>query len=321
MKAFEIEPKLKPDMSRYLIHMTGKSAIKNILTGGKTDKEGFIKAQNPNGSTSSNFTHKIACFTETPIFALVGFVAISERRREQNMHYGIGFRKSYMVKHNVRPTIYLDNDVLGKLFTISDASEDVQVSSLVDSIKSLAHPLGEKTYRQGFTWEREWRYVDDSGFYFDFDAIEVICCPKEEQLELQLILGGFSEKIQFVDSWAQYKSHTAHIKHSEIKGRIEQGLTSHDEFEIDDFLENYEENLESLKAYKDYVVSLKNNVDDIERQLVDMVEWKNYIDNHTATHCGHFSENLVWRSDFEESFCPECSREFDEDMAKAMLDD
>ncbi|WP_217631776.1 hypothetical protein, partial [Vibrio paracholerae] len=48
---------------------------------------------------------------------------------------------------------------------------------------------------------------------------------------------------------------------------------------------------------------------------------KNYIDAHTATHCGHFSENLVWRSDFEESFCPECSREFDEGMAKAMLDD
>uniref|UniRef100_UPI001587A39E hypothetical protein n=3 Tax=Vibrionaceae TaxID=641 RepID=UPI001587A39E len=64
-----------------------------------------------------------------------------------------------------------------------------------------------------------------------------------------------------------------------------------------------------------------SSVDDIERQLVDMVEWKNYIDAHTATHCGHFSENLVWRSDFEESFCPECSREFDEGMAKAMLDD
>ena len=34
MKAFEIEPKLKPDMSRFLIHMTGKDAIKSILQGG-----------------------------------------------------------------------------------------------------------------------------------------------------------------------------------------------------------------------------------------------------------------------------------------------
>ncbi|MUL11806.1 hypothetical protein [Aliivibrio fischeri] len=321
MKAFEIEPKLKPDMSRFLIHMTGKSAIKSILKGGNVKNQGFIKALIPNGSKSDKFTHKIACFTETPIFALGGFVAISQRRSDEKMHYGIGFRKSYMVKNNVRPTIYLDNDVLGLLFSVSESDSNQEVNSLLDSIKSLAHPLGEKAYKQGFTWEREWRFVDKVGFYFNYDAIEVICCPREEQLELQVILGGFSDKIQFVDSWAQYKSHTKYIEHSEIKDKIAQGLASHDDFEIEDFLGNYEDNLESLKAYKDYLLSLQASVDDIEKQLEELVEWKNYIDAHTAEHCGHFSENLVWRSDFEQSFCPDCSRDFDEGMAKAMLDD
>ncbi|WP_298770707.1 hypothetical protein [uncultured Shewanella sp.] len=321
MKAFEIEPKLKPDMSRFLIHMTGKSAIKSILNSGKKRGEGFIRSQVPNGSKSASFTHKIACFTETPIFALGGFVAISQRRRAEGMQYGIGFRKCYMVENNVRPTLYLDNKVLGSLFNVADSETSEAVNSLLESIKSLAHPLGETMPKQGFTWEREWRFVDETGFYFNFDAIEVICCPKEEQLELQVILGSHLDKIQFVDSWAQYKNHTQHIEHSELKDKISENLDSHDDFEIEEFLDDYEEHVESLKAYKEYLLSLQSNADEIERQLEDLIEWKRYIDANTADYCGHFSEDLVWRSDFEQSFCPECSRDYEEGLAKFMRED
>lgn len=321
MKAFEIEPKLKPDMSRFLIHMTGKDAIKSILNGGRHKEEGLIRAQVPNGPKSESFNHKISCFTETPIFALGGFVAISKRRNAENMQYGVGFRKFYMVEHNVRPTIYLDNEVLGQLFKAADADSSDGVNSLLDTLKSLAHPLGEKMPLQGFTWEREWRFIDETGFYFDYDAIEVICCPKEEQPELLSILGRHSERIRFVDSWAHYKEHTQHIKHTDFKEKISNALSSHDEFKTDEFLENYEDHVSSLNLYRQYLLSLQNNANDIDEKLQELKEWKQYIDANTASFCGHFSENLIWRSDFEESFCPECSSDFNEGLAKAMRED
>ncbi|WP_024602413.1 hypothetical protein [Pseudoalteromonas sp. TB41] len=319
MKTFEIEPKLKPDMSKYLVHMTGKDSIKSILNGGRHKGEGLILSQSPNSLKSKSFDHEIACFTETPIFALGAFVAISKRRQSEKMEYGVGFRKSYMVEHNVRPTIYVDNHILSQLFSVSDSVDSPKISKLIDSIRSLAHPLGETTTKQGFTWEREWRFVGSQGFYFDYDAIEIICCPQDEQSQLKLILGCHADRINFVDSWSQYKDFTQHIKHTDSKNKIGQSLTKHDE--VEDFLENYEVHVESLKEYKKYLLSLQSNVDEIEKRLQELMQWKQYVDDHTASHCGHFSENLVYRDDFGETLCPDCSREFNEGMAKAMRDD
>lgn len=321
MKAFEIEPKLKPDMSNFLIHMTGRDAIKSILKGGRCKDEGLIRSQVPNGSKTDSFKHKIACFTETPIFALGAFVAISKRRADEKMEYGVGFGKTYMVESKVRPTIYLDNDLLGQLFAMSESTQSEDTDSLLNSLKALAHPLGETSSKQGFTWEREWRYVDETGFYFDHKAIEVICCPKEEQIELKLILGEHAEKIRFVDSWAQYKDYTRHIEHSDSKDKITERMAVYDQDEIEEFLKGYDEYIESLREYKAYLSSLQINVEAIEKHLQELVEWKHYIDAHTASFCGHFSEEIIWRADFEETFCPDCSRDFDERLAKVMRED
>lgn len=67
--------------------------------------------------------------------------------------------------------------------------------------------------------------------------------------------------------------------------------------------------------------SLQINVEAIEKHLQELVEWKQYIDAHTASFCGHFSEEIIWRADFEETFCPDCSRDFDEGLAKVMRED
>lgn len=313
MKAFEMEPNLKPDMSKFLIHMTGKNAIKSILKSGRSKDEGLIKAQAPK---YSQVDYKIACFTETPIFALGAFVAISKRRDNENMIYGVGFSKTYMVERKVRPTIYLDNELLSQLFTLSKSTQSEYASSVLNSLKALAHPLGEKAKKQGFMWEREWRYVDETGFYFDHKAIEVICCPKEEQAELKLILGDCAEKIRFVDSWMQYKGHTQYIEYSDSKDKIKQKMNNYDQDEIAEFLKGYDEYIESLKKYKSYLSSLQTEIKEIEEHLQELAEWKQYIDNHRASYCGHISEDLIWRDDFGESFCPDCLREHNEDLAR-----
>ena len=65
---------------------------------------------------------------------------------------------------------------------------DSESNLFLTNLRGLAHPLGEGMSRQGFTWEREWRFVDKKGFYFDFEAIEFICCPVEEEIKLGLNL-------------------------------------------------------------------------------------------------------------------------------------
>lgn len=321
MKTFDIEPELKPDMSNYLIHMTGKSSIQSILKDGRNSKEGLIKAQIPKGSKGDNFKYKIACFTETPIFALGAFIAISKRRSAENMQYGIGFKKSYMVQKKVRPTIYLDNKLLSEILSIANGSNSGKVNQCINEIRALAHPLGETMEKQGFTWEREWRFVDDVGFYFDFDAIEVICCPNDEKLAIMSILGGYCDKIRFIDSWQQYTEYTQYIKNSESKGKISDILGSYDDDKINNFLVNCEEHIKTLTQYKDYLLSLKESAEQVEKEISELVEWKEYIDSHTTSYCGHFSEELIYRADFGETFCPQCSSDFNEGLAKYMSED
>lgn len=321
MKAFEIDPKLKPDMSRFLIHMTGKDAIKSILKGGRRRGEGLIRSLVPKGAKSESFPFKIACFTETPIFALGAFIAISKRREEETMKYGIGFRKSHMVNQNVRPTLYIDNSLLSQLLGVDKSKTSEEVTELVDSIRALSHPLGETMSRQGFTWEREWRFVDQTGFYFDHKDIEVICCPKEEQVQLKLILDVGTEKIRFVDSWTQYKDYTQHIEQTDYKDLVEQSLKNPDPFGMEDSNENLEEHIETLKQYRDYLLSLQANADEVERELNDALEWRRHVEANTASHCGHYSEGIVHHSDFDGTICPDCLTEYKEGYERFMSKD
>jgi len=314
IKAFDIEPKIKPDMSKYLIHMTGKDALCSILKGGRRKGEGLIKSQVPNGSKGDNFNSKISCFTETPTFALGGFITISKRRASENMIFGIGFRKTYMVENNVRPTIYLDNSLLSKIFSLKNNDINSDVNNVIHTIKSLAHPLGEASNRQGFTWEREWRFIDDKGFFFDHKAIEVIFCPEEEQHDLKYLLGSHSKRIRFIDSCEQYKEYTNHIQHFDAKERIIDESKAFDYSEIKEFLENYDNHLEELQEYKDYLQTLENSIEDIEKYIYEISEWKKYIDKHTAEFCGHFSKNIVIKQGFG-TICKDCSEDYDRGLS------
>ncbi|WP_426359417.1 hypothetical protein ACPUVO_03995 [Pseudocolwellia sp. HL-MZ19] len=92
------------------------------------------------------------------------------------------------------------------------------------------------------------------------------------------------------------------------------------EFEIDKLLENHHNHIEQLKQYKQYLNSLQTSVDGLEKHINGLSEWKDYIEDNTAELCGHFSENIVWRSGFG-TICADCSSEFNEGLAKAMRDD
>lgn len=65
----------KPDMSPFLIHMTGKKEIRSILLGEGTDSEisagtGYLRANNPEYNLRGAFDAKVVCFSNSPTFAL-----------------------------------------------------------------------------------------------------------------------------------------------------------------------------------------------------------------------------------------------------------
>ncbi len=71
---FQLTPVEKPDMSPFLVHMTGKNQIINILKGENASEElaegyGFLRASVPEHSVRA-YTAKVVCFTESPTFAL-----------------------------------------------------------------------------------------------------------------------------------------------------------------------------------------------------------------------------------------------------------
>ncbi len=71
---FQLTPVEKPDMSPFLVHMTGKNQIISILQSNNApnqihDGHGYLKANVPEHA-SKGFDAPVVCFTESPTFAL-----------------------------------------------------------------------------------------------------------------------------------------------------------------------------------------------------------------------------------------------------------
>jgi len=308
MKTFEIDQIVKPDMSDYLIHMTSERSFNSILNSGRHESEGLINALVPQGAKKSSFNHKITCFTETPVHAIGAFIEISKRRSSENMVYGIGFKKAFMVEKGVRPTAYLDNTTLGKLLQVK-SSENLSVSSreFIDLLAPLVHPLGEKSQRQGFSWEREWRYVDDTGFRFDYDDIKVICCPSESKSMIKIKLGEYADKIKFFDTSLQYQELTDFLSFSKERDSIEAGIFDSDDRDlIDEFLSGFDLYIEQLAQHKEFLLQLTAQVNAVESELTKLREWQEELKAHTAEYCGHYSKYLINNKTFG-TICPDCN--------------
>jgi hypothetical protein len=218
---FSLNPVEKPDMSPFLVHLTGKNSLMNILQGANSGNVranwGFLKSGVPNYSSASNYHAPVVCFTESPIFALDFFRLRSFKRFMQDQQYGIGFSKSKLIlNRGVRPVLYLDrktNSNLLKIIQLAENSDlsltgdqaiNKELSDTVRDLKPLLFPMFETNPAQGFMWEREWRYPSPKGLNFHYSEIEIICCPVEERQQIADQLGEFSKNIEIVENWREY---------------------------------------------------------------------------------------------------------------------
>jgi len=77
MPTFELSPVEKPDMSPFLVHMTGKSQIKGILETGENGME-LINSCVPSQTRSNWYSENVVCFTDSPILSIVYIVSSSD---------------------------------------------------------------------------------------------------------------------------------------------------------------------------------------------------------------------------------------------------
>ncbi|NMC35184.1 MAG: hypothetical protein GYA36_22415 [Veillonellaceae bacterium] len=231
---FQLTPIEKPDMSPFLIHMTGENAIKSVLQGKGSTTEisegfGYLQANIPEYNSGGTFDAKVVCFSESPTFALDFFRYRNFERWKANQSFGIGFDKSVMVAIGARPVIYVQDDVLKNVHYLVHRikDDDLVISPEIDvnskvvntlvTIYPLLYPLLENHPSQGFMWEREWRYTNPGGLVFSHKDIRIICCPPDEEQGIRDILGNETNQIAFVHTWQEYDDVTDYLRRQEYE--------------------------------------------------------------------------------------------------------
>lgn len=243
----------------------------------------------PSYGDRDGYDAKVICFTESPTFALDFFRYRSFKRWEEDQRFGIGFSKSELAGIGVRPVIYVDNNILSFILAIKDlvknrpANTDDNLyecsKSLVTKIYPLLHPLLEQKKSQGFLWEREWRYPDESGFIFPFSSIKIICCPENEERKIREILGDDGHKVTFIRAWIEYEDVTNFL--SEQKPRWEGEIEIPEEISdikileqarllIEERLTKCNTSLHSLESYENVITNLHTEYQKIEQQKTNL---------------------------------------------------
>lgn len=280
----------KPDFSPFLIHMTGRNQLLNILRGENAPEDfeinennGFLKSSIPafNGN-EDYYNTRVVCFTESPLFSLDFFRYRSYSRWQADQQFGIGFSKTDLVNHrNVRPVIYLEtetntevlslcNQILNDNLTVSDNNGKVKdLKPLMEKIKPLLFPLLQEKPSQGFMWEREWRCPNEVGLAFPLEAIKVICCPNNEREEIAALLADYADNIQIVESWREYDDVTSFLKRR--KSQVQYDTTDkiqqiNSVIALQELKQQNDQTLHTLSAY--YAV-FKETVNQLEGKSIN----------------------------------------------------
>ena len=301
---FQLTPVEKPDMSPFLVHMTGKNQIIQILKGENAPTElekgsGFLKADVPLDLVNKKYTAKVVCFTESPTFALDFFRYRSFKRWSADKRFGLGFDKTNLVTKGIRPVIYTDSELTNQITSLykhiqnnqqisADGKLNDRLVKLLERTYPLLFPLLENENMQGFMWEREWRATEENGFIFSHEDIRIICCPQEEEKGIRDILGNSANGIQFIRAWLEYDDVTRFLERQQQTWRDNNESLNQVEQEdqkigkIRELIKHYEIANKILNSYKEFILRLDRDREKIETESQDITEEVNKLKTQLA---------------------------------------
>jgi hypothetical protein len=289
---FELTPVEKPDMSPFLVHMTGKISIEHILKGDGSPTPlppnyGYLSASIPEYDQGI-FNASVVCFSESPTFALDFFRYRSFRRWQDDQRFGIGFKKGALIQLGVRPVVYIDEAIRGSFIHLyklvvegnipisNDAQIEAHARTILTNLYPFLFPLLEDRPEQGFMWEREWRYPNPAGLSFPLDSIAVICSPDDEEEKIMKLLGELATEIQFVNTWREYDEVTNYLYHQQGKWlipaeRVKQAEGIEEAIGyLSQVSQRYEVAINSLSAFDDFISNLSAQKDALEKERASL---------------------------------------------------
>lgn len=324
-KSLQLSPIEKPDMSPFLVHMTGKDQILGILKSSEWDEHGLIKSSVPSQAKSETYNREVVCFTESVLHSIDSFRYIAINRFKANLLYGIGFSKEKLaLNEKVRPALYIDNNTVGRLLSFDKfyldnidnlSKEDLKVKRLIDELIPFITPVFQCDWRQGYTWEREWRYFDPktTGFEFSYEDIEIICCPVSEKSDIEKQLGHYARNIKFVSTWGEYNEVVEFMKSRQHN--FSSGLNANSSIErLSLYKQEVNRAKNQLEAYKEYANSLATKIDTLTKQIT--IYEKELADIDIALNERKIREEKIKKENDErqailDSKCDDCENDFE----------
>lgn len=329
-KSLQLSPIEKPDMSPFLVHMTGKDQILKILKSGSHGAEGLIKASIPSQSKSVWYKREVVCFTESVLHSIDSFRYIAYNRFQSNLLYGIGFFKEKVaIREGIRPALYMDTKAIGKLASLDKylqdstenfTEENSTLKELLNELIPLITPVFQDKDRQGYTWEREWRYFHSvyKDFEFQYKDIAIICCPVSEKLAIEQQLGEYSKNIQFVNTWGEYNEVVEFMKSR--KFNFTSGLNANSKVEELNLRKGDVNRAKNqLEAYKEYAESLANQITILEEHISNYEKEIEDIDivlKEKTSRQEKIKKENAERQKILDKKCEECGNDFEPQQRK-----
>jgi hypothetical protein len=194
----------REDISPFLTHLTrvysGRSASENLTNILNEKKLRYGEPISParfaypfESITPKLLTEYFTAisFTETPLNEIHCLIEVAPRQINLEP-YGLVFMKENLMKKAVTPVFYFNNiqGETGRIFSAlcslinTNPGEAAQILPFVSFFGQLISPEGAKGFSSppiDFTWEREWRYASEKGFFeFTEEDIFVGLCPQDE---------------------------------------------------------------------------------------------------------------------------------------------
>ncbi|WLT40129.1 hypothetical protein NON20_17485 [Synechocystis sp. B12] len=202
----------------------------------------------------------------------------------------MGFSKEKMVSKGVRPTAYLDRQLIHLIQWLQEKlnnnkekyeTESKSMDILVGQISPLIlGDINDENNLQGYSWEREWRYTkgnkeeieketeEEYKLKFNYDEINYICCPDEDKMQIQEIVGNTST-IKYLKTWEEYNEIIDFLNARDSYQEDEIEELEEKQHRIRNLIGRYESGYQQINRLKEHLDDIAKSIEEKQKDRID----------------------------------------------------